>query len=117
MKFDDAVSLVGVPGLATNGPSTWADLGAGTGLFSVAIASLLAKQSVVYAVDKAPGIKEQTTTNAVRIVPVRKNFVSDELQLPVLDGIVMANSLHFVIDKPPMFARLRSMIRPGGILI
>ena len=36
------------------------------------------------------------------------------LDLPVLDGIVMANSLHFVRDKLPLLERLRAMLVPGG---
>lgn len=39
------------------------------------------------------------------------------LALTDLDGIVMANSLHFIRDKPPVLARVKSMIRPGGKLI
>ena len=34
------------------------------------------------------------------------------LPLPQLDGIVMANSLHFVRDKVPLLTRLRGRLRP-----
>lgn len=117
MKFDDAVSLVDVPGIAGKGASTWADLGAGAGVFSTALASLLAPGSMIYAVDKSPGIREQITGNQVRIVPVKNDFVADEMKLPLLDGILMANSFHFVKDKLIMMEKIRKLVRSGGMLI
>jgi SAM-dependent methyltransferase len=42
-----------------------------------------------------------------------------DLPLPRMDGIVMANSLHFLPDrvKAPFLTRLRGCLRPGGQLI
>jgi len=39
------------------------------------------------------------------------------IELADLDGIVMANSLHFVEDKTRVLALVRSYLKPGGRLI
>ncbi len=37
-----------------------------------------------------------------------------QLDMPPLDGIVMANSLHFVRKKDPVLQLVRDYLRPGG---
>jgi SAM-dependent methyltransferase len=39
------------------------------------------------------------------------------LTISSLDGVVMANSLHFVRDKRPVLDAVRAMLLPGGVLI
>ena len=37
--------------------------------------------------------------------------------LPPLDGMLLANALHFVPEKQPVLAALASLLRPGGRLV
>ncbi|HKW77722.1 MAG TPA: class I SAM-dependent methyltransferase [Candidatus Limnocylindria bacterium] len=101
-------------------PGTWADLGAGAGAFTLALGDLLPPGSVIYAVDKDRGalaeLEASSPRGGVRIEPRRGDFTK-ELGLPPLDGIVMANSLHFVKDKAPVLAQVRAMLRPGAPLL
>src|SRR5438445_4511538 len=86
---------------------TWADLGAGSGAFTLALADLLPAGSTIHAIDKdAEALRELETAYAhfARSRPVarlktRRADFTRELDLLSLDGTLMANSLHFVKEK------------------
>lgn len=97
---------------------TWADLGAGTGNFTRALAALLDSRSTIYAVDHSASalarLKDVPATSA--IVPVQGDFTRS-LDLPALDGILMANSLHFIRDQAAVLEALVRYLHPGGRLL
>jgi ubiquinone/menaquinone biosynthesis C-methylase UbiE len=100
----------------------WADLGAGEGAFTLALADLLGPGTHITAVDRDAGSVRGLSADMGRRFPgtglevVVADFTRP-LSLSGLNGIVMANSLHFVRDKRPVLARVHEMLRPGGRLI
>lgn len=108
----------GVEGLG----GTWADLGCGDGIFTAALCRLLRPESEVYAVDKSQRALEALSRNFAQsyegLVPqtVQADFTRP-LSLPALDGLLMANSLHFTRHKKPLLTRLVALLKPGGRLI
>jgi ubiquinone/menaquinone biosynthesis C-methylase UbiE len=102
--------------------STWADLGSGEGAFTLALADLLGPTGSIYSVDRdarALRVQERAMTDAFPAtvyVPLNADFTRP-IAVPPLDGIVMANSLHFVRDKLPVLRLVASYLRPAGRLI
>lgn len=100
----------------------WADLGCGTGAFTLALADLLVPPSVIYAVDTDRRALSELRRRArsrfpghdIRTLPA--DFTGS-LDLPPLDGVVMANSLHFHSEKEPIVRAVRDFIKPDGCLI
>ena len=94
----------------------WADLGSGDGLFSRALATLLTPGSTIHAVDKTyHEIEPSINGNTIVFHPL--DFTEGVLPFAQLDGILMANSLHFVKDKRSLISNLRNFLRPGGQLL
>jgi ubiquinone/menaquinone biosynthesis C-methylase UbiE len=115
MNHSDAVQLIQKGIKATGG--TWADLGAGSGTFTRALAELLGPNGLIYAVDKNSGIMRiKVDVQSARVKPLQADFTK-ELELPALDGILMGNSLHYVSDKVAFLKGLLKHLRPGGQLI
>jgi ubiquinone/menaquinone biosynthesis C-methylase UbiE len=119
----DHVALLrdGVP----HEPGTWADLGAGEGAFTLALADLLPHGSLIHAIDRdARALAELGRRYAklgrgqglADLHTLQADFTRD-LGIGGLDGIVMANSLHFVKDKGSVLARVRGMLKPGAPLV
>lgn len=102
------------------GPYTWADLGAGSGTFTRALSELLGPEGTVYAVDERPVVDELEKRNPpekrAKIISLQADF-TNPLDLPPLDGILMANALHYVADPIPLLERLVSHLRPGGTFL
>lgn len=100
----------------------WAELGAGTGNFTWALRELLGPRGAIYAVDRdARAIARQRELLAgaepgAAIRLLQADFTRP-LDLPALDGLLMANALHFVRDQPAMLARAAGYLRPGGRLL
>ncbi len=96
----------------------WADLGCGTGTFTRALASLLTPKSTIFAVDKdEKSLSALAESGSPIIKTVHADFVRNPLSLPPLDGILMANSLHFVSDREIFIQRLKSMLTPVGRIV
>ena len=90
------------------GPQHWADLGCGAGLFTEALAGLLPAGSSVYGIDTKPLLRKQTTPGGVTILPMTADFIKAPLPVHHLDGILMANSLHYVKDKSALLQKLKA---------
>src|ERR671935_483286 len=100
-------------------PGTWADLGSGEGAFTLALADLLGADGSIFSIDRdRRALVAQEREMRRRFPRARVEYrVADFTRpqaLPALDGIVMANSLHFVRDKLPLLERLRAMLVRGG---
>ena len=103
--------------------ASWADLGAGSGAFTLALRELLGPAAELYAVDRDEGRLTELerahrdrfgASDHLHIIP--GDFIR-ELQLPPLDGILMANSLHFFKDKETVLRRVGSFLKPMGALL
>ena len=127
MDHADHVRLLRKGVHAPAGPiGSWADLGAGEGAFTLALGDLLDPSSTIYAVDREESALEVLATRYARLArrrgaaPRLETRVADftkAIGLADLDGIVMANSLHFVRDKAPVLAHVRAMLKSGAPLL
>jgi SAM-dependent methyltransferase len=97
----------------------WADLGSGEGAFTLALADLLGPGSHITAIDRDAGALRHVERDRFPGVEIetRAADFTRPLALSNLDGIVMANSLHFVRDRAPVLESVRELLRPGGTLI
>ncbi|WP_420147709.1 class I SAM-dependent methyltransferase [Spirosoma sp.] len=107
MQLADALELIDNQRIGTNGIQHWADLGCGTGLFTQALASLLPNESVIYAIDRQAQPRNTSPDgHSVRIDFIRADFEVELPTLPKLDGLLMANALHYVADKKRFLERI-----------
>ena len=112
MRHDEMVDLI--RGAVPRSGGIWADLGAGTGNFTRALSALLGSHATIYAVDKylpQPSLQSQ---GYVSTVQWQQADFTGPMALPMLDGILIANALHFVTDQAKVLAHICSYLRPGG---
>jgi ubiquinone/menaquinone biosynthesis C-methylase UbiE len=101
---------------------TWLELGSGTGAFTLALADLLGTGSTIHSIDRDRGaLARQATDVRSRFGSMRLAQRAADFTRPLgfsgMDGVLMANSLHFVKDKAPVLALARSYLKPAGTFV
>lgn len=126
MTHADAVAL-----LAPAGPfhGTWADVGAGTGTFSRALAELLGATGALIAIDTneraLAALRSAAAADAgdghAQITTVRGDMhepgTIDALHGVAFDGVLFANVLHFTRTPGAVLAQFAERLKPGGRII
>ena len=94
----------------------WADLGAGTGMFTEALKALL-PSGKIFAVDKNPHVLWSLAGGSQVEIVVQEADFTKPMELPELDGIVMANALHYTPRPSAVLQQMMQYLRPGGHFI
>jgi trans-aconitate methyltransferase len=114
MTKSEAVTLIS-KGIDNNDlPQHWADLGCGTGLFTEALAHRLPAKSAITAIDVNQQYLPPTMGNQVSVHFQKTDFVTTDIGVSSLDGILMANVLHFVRDKKALIQKLEKQVNSGA---
>lgn len=113
---------VGLLRAGVDRPGRWLELGSGDGEFTLALADLLGPGGAIVALDR--------DERALRRLEgrVRSAFPQVALEMVVADfgsamprgpfeGVLAANSLHFVRDPRPVLEAVRGRLAPGGRLV
>ena len=123
MNHRDHLDLIR-DGVAPGG--IWGEFGSGTGHFTLALAELLGAQGVIYSVDKdRSALEAQKQRLQAHLAgcdrPVIHYIHADFTrfqELPPLDGVIMANSLHYYRSKEMVLDRiLHSLVRCGYFIL
>jgi len=121
MDHHDHVNLLRPANLKPGG--VYADFGAGSGAFTLALRELVGSDATIYAVDKdESALRELEDSHRARFnstfnLILLPNDFSRPLEIPPLDGIVMANSLHFFKEKEKILRHVSGFLKPSGALI
>lgn len=118
MKSETALRLIEDGVVRKHTRQIWADLGAGNGVFTHALSTLLHDGSILYAIDMNAGRMESIKVwQQVTLRKIKADFVGDVWNTEPLDGVLMANSLHFVKDKLSFLRKLKTKLVPDGRLL
>ncbi len=119
----------------------WADLGSGEGSFTLALRELVGSEAEIFSIEKDRSrLEEQKERFNDKFPDSNVQFMHADFTQPLnpstslttalagdaggtglsassLDGIVMANSLHFIRDKERLLRDLRGYLKPNGRFI
>jgi SAM-dependent methyltransferase len=117
LEIQDAIDLIRFP--VNKDVQTWADLGCGSGLFTKALAELLPQGSTIHAVDvNAKAIQKiPEEYKGVRIKKFLMDFSSGAFPFHRMDGILMANSLHYVREKEQLLKSMINALKEDGCFL
>lgn len=98
-----------------------ADIGAGSGYFSVRLAHHVGTSGRVYAVDVSPDMIRHLHARVrdmqlLNVVPILAPADDPLLPQPV-DRFLVVNVWHHIDDQPGYLARIRKLLKPGGQVV
>ena len=94
----------------------WADIGAGTGVFTMAIAELLT-EGKIFALDKSPHMLWRLSPPGnISLQIVDTDFLKP-LPIDQCDGMVMANALHYTDQWVSTLRNVLEQLKEGGQFI
>lgn len=120
MNHQDHVNLL--RGGVTQQGGRWADFGSGDGAFTLALRDLIGAEGEIFSIEKDKSRLDQQQRNfRTRFRGSKSHFIHADftrpLDLPPLDGIVIANALHFFRDKEKILYLLRGYLESEGRLV
>jgi ubiquinone/menaquinone biosynthesis C-methylase UbiE len=120
MEHADHVNLLsrGIPGPG----GIWADFGSGTGAFTLALAELIQPAGTIFSIDRdGSALQAQEKQMRARFPEAQVHYLqanyTHPLKLPPLDGIIAANTLHFLQAKEPVLNLFFDYLKPTGRMI
>lgn len=104
------------------GKQVWADLGSGEGAFTLALRDVVGQEVEIFSIDKNAGsLRKQKEAFDQQFPGTNIHYISSDftkhLDLPPLDGILAANSLHFVEDRVGILKQLKQYLKSKGKLL
>jgi ubiquinone/menaquinone biosynthesis C-methylase UbiE len=118
MRQKEAIELIYSQKISLKDKQIWADSGCGSGTFTLALASLLNYESIIHAIDINRNSLNNIPDNynQIRIVKHHSDFLQFDL-INDLDGILMANSLHYVKDKNDFIRKAAGSLNSTGCFL
>ena len=119
MELSTAVTLIKEGVTRSREAQVWADLGAGTGLFTMALSTLLPDGSTIYAIDKDRNAMGNIVIPSHNVIlkKIAIDFVNDPLETEHLDGLLMANALHYVSDKLSFLKKVKQTLKSSAKIL
>ena len=114
MTIHEAINLIKPAVISPEG--IWADIGAGSGVFTQALMQILTSGKI-FAIDKSPHMLWSLKTPAHLELEVMEGDFNDPFSLPMLDGVLMANTLHYAHDPVHVLRNIRKHMKEQSSFI
>lgn len=119
MQEHQAIEMLSIPGGFKPSGQKWVDFGCGTGTFTLALAHHLNPKSHIVAVDKNCSSLNQIPNqfNDVSIEKKCADLKNIDFPPTSLNGILMANSLHYVQHQEAFIEKITDFLKPDGCFL
>ena len=126
-RLEDPARLEALPQSAVvsllrlSGAETVVDYGAGTGIYTVAVAEAV-PQGRVIAVEELPRLADMLRARITPELAERLELVEIDANVvpaadAVADRVLMVDVLHHLYDQPEALAQVVRLLRPGGLFV